>query len=607
MKESRFIEQNKKKWKELETQLEKDNPKKLSELFIQITDDLSFSRTFYKNRSVRAYLNDVAQTLFQKIYKGGDNKKGQFIQFWKKDLPLVLFNCKYELLVSFMVFVVAALIGIYSTAKDPNFAADILGSDYVTMTTENIEKGDPMAVYKSHGAFDSFLGITFNNIFVAFRTFISGVLLAIGSLFILIYNGVMVGTFQYFFIERGLFSESALTIWQHGTIEILSIIIAGGAGITMGKGILFPGTLTRYQSFRLSAQRGLKIMIGLIPLFVLAGFIEGFLTRYTELPTWVRVLSILVSLSLMVFYFVVYPKMVANNVENPYSIDEIPAFKEPTYLQFEKAQSIGEVLSLTFQTLQRNFGPIFIPLTILIMGSSALQASSYFRTDLVLEKFVFPVAFNSIFLISFVFKTFFIFSLIYLSNKATLKEKHLNQSEKNSKRPIYTALFTLASSLFLAMILQASNENYFWLALILFFPVVSVVNYQNAFEISSNLTSTAGLKWIIKLFSRYAGINLIILFLGMLLFTVIKSPLAGELINQFILTLIQSSDSSEFSIYFTEIVIEFWLFSLCLVLLNISMNTLFYSLKEKFTREILLSRIDKIGLQSNILGIEKED
>lgn len=93
----------------------------------------------------------------------------------------------------------------------------------------------------------------------------------------------------------------------------------------------------------------------------------------------------------------------------------------------------------------------------------------------------------------------------------------------------------------------------------------------------------------------------------MLLFTVIKSPLAGELINQFILTLIQSSDSSEFSIYFTEIVIEFWLFSLCLVLLNISMNTLFYSLKEKFTREILLSRIDKIGLQSNILGIEKED
>ena len=76
-------------------------------------------------------------------------------------------------------------------------------------------------------------------------------------------------------IKKGLFVESFLTIWIHGTLEISAIIIAGAAGLTMGKGLVFPGTFRRIQAFQRSARRGLKIMVGIFPIFVVAGFIEG--------------------------------------------------------------------------------------------------------------------------------------------------------------------------------------------------------------------------------------------------------------------------------------------------------------------------------------------
>lgn len=288
------------------------NPERRASLFVEITNDLSYARTFYKHRSVRLYLNNIAQRVFRDIYK---NRKITFqgvLEFWRVDLPMIMYRERRTLLISTLVFVLAFLIGVLSSIYDPNFAQSILGNEYIAMTEENIAKEDPMAVYKKMNQLDMTLAITLNNIMVAFRTFVLGVFAAVGTLGILIYNGIMVGVFQYFFIERDLFWESFLTIWQHGTIEISSIIIAGCAGMTMGKGLLYPGTLTRLQSFQRSALRGLKIMVGIIPLFVLAGFIEGFITRLTELPDIIRLLVILASAAFILGYFVIYPMRFKN-------------------------------------------------------------------------------------------------------------------------------------------------------------------------------------------------------------------------------------------------------------------------------------------------------
>lgn len=309
MKETRFIAQNKEKWLESETLLTEPvkDPEKLSNLFTQVVDDLSYSRTYYPNRSVRVYLNKIAREYFSIIYSRNKDKKNRFTLFWLDELPQIVIFSKKQLLLSLFIFLLSATIGVFSSYKDPQFASTILGDSYIEMTKENIAKGDPMAVYKKGHQVDMFLGITVNNLMVAFRTYVFGVFLSIGTIAMIMYNGIMVGCFQFFFIEKGLFVESALSIWLHGTLEISSIILAGGAGLTLGSGLIFPGTYSRLQAFQISAMRSLKLMLGIVPIFVLAAIIESFLTRYTEAPDVLKLLLIIISAGLIVGYFVVFP------------------------------------------------------------------------------------------------------------------------------------------------------------------------------------------------------------------------------------------------------------------------------------------------------------
>ncbi len=350
MRETGFIKQNKEKWKEFEKTLDyKDrDPDKLNNLFIQITDDLSYSRTFYPNRSVRVYLNNLAQQIFYSIYKNKKTQWSRLIYFWTDELPQLVYNAKKEFRFSLFLFLLAFAIGAFSSAMDPDFPRVILGDSYVDMTIENIESGDPMAVYKQRGEFGMSLGITANNLYVAFFTFVLGVFFGIGSGAILVSNGVMVGAFQYFFIDKGLFWESFLTIWTHGTLEISAIIIAGAAGMTMGRGLVFPGTLTRLQAFQISARRGLKLMMGIAPIIILAGFIEGYLTRYTQTPDFIRALFILVCLFFIIGYFVILPVVKARNgFKREIKDTRLP----PDALQkidFDRIRSSSEIFSNTF-------------------------------------------------------------------------------------------------------------------------------------------------------------------------------------------------------------------------------------------------------------------
>ncbi|MCI5058747.1 MAG: stage II sporulation protein M, partial [Flavobacteriales bacterium] len=309
MKESSFIRQNKEKWQEFEQAIaSKDkNPKLISRLFIQITDDLSFSRTFYKNRSVKAYLNGTAQVLFEDIYKSEKMGVKGFFKFWKQDLPVIIYESRFDFLISLAVLIFSLTIGVVSSIQNPDFAREILGDGYVNMTLENIEKGDPMAVYKGFNEVEGFLAITANNLMVDVITFLTGIFFGLGSIISIIRNGVMVGCFQYFFVQKGLFWESFLTIFQHGTLEVSTMVISGAAGIALGRGLMFPGTYTRLQAFRISALRGLKIFFGVLPITIVAGFIEGFITRHTETPDIIRIIVILASLAFIIFYYIVYP------------------------------------------------------------------------------------------------------------------------------------------------------------------------------------------------------------------------------------------------------------------------------------------------------------
>ncbi|MGK0387225.1 MAG: putative membrane protein SpoIIM required for sporulation, partial [Patiriisocius sp.] len=232
-----------------------------------------------------------------------------------KEFPLFFAQYHRPLLIAFLTFLLFSIVGAYSAATDGNFVRLIMGDGYVNMTIDNIENGDPMGVYKKMGAVEMFIGITLNNIRVALYAFLFGIFLGLGTLFIMMRNAVMLGSFQYFFFEYGVGWESIRTIWIHGTIEISVIIIAGCAGLVLGNSILFPKTYTRLQSFVRGVKDGLKIMLSTIPFFIIAGFLEGFVTRHTEMPDWLAISIIGSSLTLIVWYYVLYPIQLKRKVQ----------------------------------------------------------------------------------------------------------------------------------------------------------------------------------------------------------------------------------------------------------------------------------------------------
>jgi uncharacterized membrane protein SpoIIM required for sporulation len=177
------------------------------------------------------------------------------------------------------------------------------------MTEENIAKGDPFGVYKQANALNMFAYIALNNIYISFQVFVWGLFLGLGSVYELFTNGVMVGSFQYYFFAKHLGWPSVLVIWIHGTLEISSIILSGAAGLIIGNSILFPGSHKRLHSLMQGAKDGLKLMIAIVPVLLVAAFLEGFVTRYSysSMPRWVSILILAASFTFIMWYFVWYP------------------------------------------------------------------------------------------------------------------------------------------------------------------------------------------------------------------------------------------------------------------------------------------------------------
>ncbi|HRI21467.1 MAG TPA: stage II sporulation protein M [Panacibacter sp.] len=308
MREAQFLKQNAEKWKAYEAGLNADvSTDTIANRFVELTDDLAYSRTFYPDSNTTKYLNGLAAQFHQKIYRNKKEKKGRIFWFWQYELPFLFKKYHRQFLYAFLFFVLFSLMGALSAKYDDNFVRLILGDDYVNMTADNIEKGDPFGVYKQGDGISMFFFIAYNNIQVSFLGYVLGIFFSLGSIWLLFQNGIMMGSFQYYFISKGLGAKFITVVFIHGTLELWSIIIAGAAGLILGGSILFPGTFTRGASIARGGKDGLKIVIGLIPLFLTAAFFESFVTRYTGMPLWVSLGILLGSLSFIVWYFIIYP------------------------------------------------------------------------------------------------------------------------------------------------------------------------------------------------------------------------------------------------------------------------------------------------------------
>lgn len=323
MREAQFLKQNKDRWQQYE-RVPTNDPDELADRFVQLTDDLAYARTFYPKSKTVQYLNGLASRSHLAIYKNRKEKKSRFRSFWTTELPLVLARYRKDLLYAFLFFFVFFLVGWLSAAKDDHFIRLILGDGYVNMTNENIEKGDPFGVYKKEDPLSMFLFIASNNIKVSFITYVFGIFACFLTVFLLLRNGIMLGSFMYYFFSKGLGTKAILVIFVHGTIEISSIIIAGACGLIIGKSWMFPGTYTRLEGLIKGAKDSLKIALALVAFFIVAAFFESFVTRHTEMPVWLSASILGGSLLLMVWYFVLYPQKVKRSFETAPAQEPLP-------------------------------------------------------------------------------------------------------------------------------------------------------------------------------------------------------------------------------------------------------------------------------------------
>jgi uncharacterized membrane protein SpoIIM required for sporulation len=273
MREVAFIKQNKEKWLDFENAIfgkTLKNPDELASLYIHLVNDLSYAQTYYPKSKTILYLNNLAAKAFQKIYKTKREDTNRFVHFWKIEVPMIVYQYRRYVFYAFALFLSFIAIGALSAAYDDTFVRLILGDNYVNMTLENIEAGDPVAVYKSGSNWGSAFGITLNNLYVGMLSFIYGVFGGIGTGYVLLNNGIMLGAFQFFFYREGVFWESVRGIWIHGSMEIFAIVIEGAAGLILGASILFPKTYSRLTSFKIGMKDGVKILISTFPFTVLA-------------------------------------------------------------------------------------------------------------------------------------------------------------------------------------------------------------------------------------------------------------------------------------------------------------------------------------------------
>jgi len=275
--------------------------------FVQLVDDLAYAKTFYPSSRVTRLINSLASRIYLRIYQNRKEESSRLARFWRYDVPLTIARHYKILLFSLFLFVLFYLLGFLSAMYDPGFTREILGNSYVDLTEKHIREGNPFGIYQYGNAILAWFYIMMNNVMVSLLYFVGGLVAGIYSLKGLVQTAMMVGVFNYMFAAKGLGADFFLAVMLHGLLELTSIVVACGAGMVMGTSYFFPGTIGRLQAFKNGVKDGVKIVIGVVPVFALAAFFEGCITGFYKMPLVLNIILLLFSASLIAWYFVIYP------------------------------------------------------------------------------------------------------------------------------------------------------------------------------------------------------------------------------------------------------------------------------------------------------------
>jgi len=248
--------------------------RELGLLYRQIAADLAALREDPASVHFARYLNQLLARAHNIIYSTRKTSTSTTVEFFRTTYPNIFRKNWNYVLVAMLVFLVAALVGAGLTWQDPDFKLSVLGPKMV----ETIEKRE-MWTHSIVGIKPlASSGIMTNNLSVGFATFALGITGGLGTLYEIALNGVLMGVIGMACHMSGM----SLKLWEfvapHGVLELPAIFIAGGAGLRVAAGLLFPGYLPRRESLVRGGNEGVQLLLGSIPILVVAGVIEAFVS-----------------------------------------------------------------------------------------------------------------------------------------------------------------------------------------------------------------------------------------------------------------------------------------------------------------------------------------
>ena len=243
-------------------------------MYRQTASDLATVREDVTSNQLTFYLNQLLGRAHNLIYMGHKQKISGLVRFYTETFPQVFRETFPQTFLAFLIFTVAAIATWAVTIHDPAFAHRMLGPEMMAtiekreMWTKSIVTIKPLAAS----------GIMTNNLAVCFTTFAMGITAGLGTINMMVTNGMLIGVIGAATWQAGM----ALQLWSfvaaHGALELPAIFISGGAGLEIARGMLFPGLLPRRESLALAGGRAARLMIGIVPMLVVAGIIEGFVS-----------------------------------------------------------------------------------------------------------------------------------------------------------------------------------------------------------------------------------------------------------------------------------------------------------------------------------------
>ena len=253
--------------------LDHDEVRELALLYRQTAADLSTAREDPTSATLARYLNELLGRAHNLVYSGAARSRpAGALRFFAYEFPRVFRQTLPYTLAALALFTAGAAVAVALAIADPSFERLIL-SGRMMDTIERREMWTHSIVAVKPSASSA---IMTNNIIVALGACATGVFVGVGPVYMMLFNGLLIGVIGTACARSGMSDQLWSFVVPHGSLELPAIFIAGGAGLVLARGILVPGTLPRRDSFSEAGGTAIRLLLGVVPMLVIAGVIEGF-------------------------------------------------------------------------------------------------------------------------------------------------------------------------------------------------------------------------------------------------------------------------------------------------------------------------------------------